>query len=441
MADIVIAALGSHGDVAPLTGVGARLQQAGHRVTLTAYDRFASLVRSCGIGFRGVSEPRESSDEADVDVTGALFQFLAPQGMRSLGTALLTALQDTPTDILLLSPFSELAGHPLAEAKGIPSAGIRFQPYSATADFPPATLGGWSAGPTGNRLASRAGAELVDRFYGGVTAGFRRDFGLPKVSARRLREQRTKAGWTVLHGFSPHIVPRPAGWRPGLEICGYWWPQTDPQWRPDAALVDFLRAGPPPVYVGFGSTMTSAKQSEHISQLVRSALRRAGVRGIVQAGWAGIDAGDETTLTVTEVPHRWLFPHRNGGAAPLAVSSRGRCRTSLRRRDNRRRLTRRGPHCRRTRPGRSALLGSAAARSRAQRGYGATAHPDGRTPRSRHPHRGDRPGNQDPGAANLRLAHRRGRGGSRGLVCQPVVGLSPGLQILAGDRGSPRHPS
>lgn len=127
--------------------------------------------------------------------------------MRSLGTALLTALQDTPADILLLSPFSELAGHPLAEAKGIPSAGIRFQPYSATADFPPATLGGWSAGPTGNRLASRAGAELIDRLYGGVTAGFRRDFGLPKVSARRLREQRTKAGWTVLHGFSPHIVP------------------------------------------------------------------------------------------------------------------------------------------------------------------------------------------------------------------------------------------
>ncbi|WP_457156402.1 glycosyltransferase [Mycobacteroides abscessus] len=309
MADIVIAALGSHGDVAPLTGVGARLQQAGHRVTLTAYDRFASLVRNCGIGFRGVSEPRESSDEADVDVKRALFQFLAPRGMRSLGTALLTALQDAPADILLLSPFSELAGHPLAEAKGIPSAGIRFQPYSATADFLPATLGGWSAGPTGNRLASRAGAELIDRFYGGVTAGFRRDFGLPKVSARRLREQRTKAGWTVLHGFSPHIVPRPAGWRPGLEICGYWWPQTDPQWRPAAALVDFLRAGPPPVYVGFGSTMTSTKQSEHISQLVRSALRRAGVRGIVQAGWAGINVDDENTLTVTEVPHRWLFPH------------------------------------------------------------------------------------------------------------------------------------
>ncbi|ESV65933.1 putative sterol 3-beta-glucosyltransferase [Mycobacteroides abscessus MAB_091912_2446] len=163
--------------------------------------------------------------------------------MRSLGTALLTALQDAPADILLLSPFSELAGHPLAEAKGIPSAGIRFQPYSATADFLPGHARGWSAGPTGNRLASRAGAELIDRFYGGVTAGFRRDFGLPKVSARRLREQRTKAGWTVLHGFSPHIVPRPAGWRPGLEICGYWWAANRSTVAPAAALVDFLRAG------------------------------------------------------------------------------------------------------------------------------------------------------------------------------------------------------
>ncbi|ESV60946.1 family 28 glycosyl transferase [Mycobacteroides abscessus MAB_091912_2446] len=29
----------------------------------------------------------------------------------------------------------------------------------------------------------------------------------------------------------------------------------------------------------------------------------------MQAGWAGINVDDENTLTVTEVPHRWLFPH------------------------------------------------------------------------------------------------------------------------------------
>lgn len=308
MANVVIAALGSHGDVAPLTGVGTRLREAGHHVTLAAYERFESLISHCGLDFRGIAGPDAPPDEANVNVTKALTEFLSPGGMRSLGSALLAALHDTPADILLLSPFSELAGHPLAEAKRIPSVGIRFQPFSATAEFPPAALGAWSAGAAVNRLASQVGARLVDRLYSGVVADFRRDLGLPKVSARQLRRGRTESEWTVLHGFSPHIVPRPSDWRPGLEVCGYWWPHADPHWRPTTELVDFLAAGAPPVYVGFGSTMTSATQAAHISELARNALRRAGMRGIVQSGWAGINADGDDVLTVDEVPHSWLFP-------------------------------------------------------------------------------------------------------------------------------------
>lgn len=90
-------------------------------------------------------------------------------------------------------PFAELAGHPLADAKGIPSLGVRLQPLSAPAAHPPAVLGGWSAGALGNRLVADTGARLVDWLYGGVVAGFRRDLGLPKASARELRRRRTDA--------------------------------------------------------------------------------------------------------------------------------------------------------------------------------------------------------------------------------------------------------
>ncbi len=308
MARIVIAAIGSHGDVAPLTGLGVRLRQAGHHVTLAAYERFNSLISNAGLDFRGIAGPATSSEDADVNVRKELAEFLAPRGMRSLGTALLGAIHDVPADVLLLSPFSELAGHPLAEAKGIPSMGIRLQPCSATAEFPPAPLGAWSAGAAANRLASHAGAWLVDRLYGGVVSGFRRDLGLPKASAGKLRRNRSESEWTVLHGFSPHIVPRPSDWRPGLEVTGYWWPQTDPQWQPSPTLVDFLAAGDPPVFIGFGSTMTSAAQAARMSELVRGALHRAGMRGIVQTGWAGINADDDGVVTVGELPHSWLFP-------------------------------------------------------------------------------------------------------------------------------------
>lgn len=308
MARILIAAIGSHGDVAPLTGVGVRLRQAGHQVTIAAFDRFSSLITASGLHFRGVAQPDTTAQDADVNVTKGLAEFLAPSGMRSLGAAIISAVQDVTTDILLLSPFSELAGHPLAEAKSIPSMGIRLQPCSATSQFPPATLGAWSAGGAGNRLASHAGAWLVDRLYGGVVAGFRRELDLPKVSADKSRKNRTESKWTVLHGFSTYVVPRPLDWRPGLEVAGYWWPETDPQWRPAPELTDFLAAGDPPVYFGFGSTMTSAADAARLSELVRGAVHLAGVRGIVQTGWAGINADDDDILSVDELPHSWLFP-------------------------------------------------------------------------------------------------------------------------------------
>jgi sterol 3beta-glucosyltransferase len=49
---ITIVTAGSRGDVAPFTGLGCRLQQAGHRVAVAAHDRFADLVRASGLEFR-----------------------------------------------------------------------------------------------------------------------------------------------------------------------------------------------------------------------------------------------------------------------------------------------------------------------------------------------------------------------------------------------------
>jgi sterol 3beta-glucosyltransferase len=124
-----------------------------------------------------------------------------------------------------------------------------------------------------------------------------------------LRRQRTQAQWPVLHGYSPTIVARPADWRAGLDVVGYWWPAgPSADWRPPAELTDFLGAGPAPVFVGFGSTMVAARDAERLSEEIRDGLRRAGVRGIVQAGWACLGVSDDDVLTIGEIPHDWLFP-------------------------------------------------------------------------------------------------------------------------------------
>lgn len=310
MSTIAILAIGSRGDVAPLTELGVRLRDTGHDVVVAAFTPFAELITNSGLRFHEIPDGVDiDGDLDDLNPAKGIAAFLAPNGMRELGNAVLATLRDEPADVLLLSPFAELAGHPLAEAKGIPSVGVRLQPLSATAAHPPAVLGGWSAGAAGNRLASDAGAWALDRLYGRVIAGFRRDLGLPKVSARMLRRQRTQAQWPVLHGYSPTIVARPADWRAGLDVVGYWWPAgPSADWRPPAELADFLDAGPAPVFVGFGSTMVSPRDADRLSLAIRDGLRRTGVRGIVQAGWAHLGVTDDDVLTIGEIPHEWLFP-------------------------------------------------------------------------------------------------------------------------------------
>lgn len=308
MSAVVIIAVGSRGDVAPLTGVGVRLSQAGHQVTMVAYPPFGTMITDCGLRFRALPADLDPAAGGEVSPVKELAAFAAPAGMRALGSDIVAAVRDEPCDILLLSPFAELAGHALAEAKGVPALGVRLQPLSATAAYPPAVLGAWSAGAAGNRLAADAGSWIVDRLYGGVVADLRRRLGLPNTSARALRAARTRAHWPILHGYSPAVAPRPADWRPGLEVTGYWWPAPTAGWLPPAALGEFLAAGSPPVFVGFGSMMTTPKRAAQLSELIGTAARTAGVRVIVQTGWTGLDIADHDMLTIGDTPHDWLFP-------------------------------------------------------------------------------------------------------------------------------------
>jgi UDP:flavonoid glycosyltransferase YjiC (YdhE family) len=307
LSTVAIAAVGSRGDVAPLTGVGVALREAGHRVVVAAYTPFSDLITACGLEFRELPADFTAGADADVSPKAALATMFTRRGVRDSGQTVLDALGDVPADILLLSPLSELAGHPFAEAMGIPSLGVRMQPFSATAAYPPAVLGAWSAGSVGNRMAANAGAWTIDHLYGGVVAGFRRDLGLPKRSTRALRRYRSDANWPILHGYSPIVLPRPDDWRPGLDVVGYWWPAPT-GWQPPQTLTDFLAAGPAPVFIGLGSTVVTERRAGELTDLIADALGQAGVRGVVQSGWAGLDVLGDDVLTIGDAPHDWLFP-------------------------------------------------------------------------------------------------------------------------------------
>lgn len=334
MSKLVIAAMGTRGDVAPLLDVALRLRDAGHEVVVAAHCLFRELITEAGLEFRlmGADVKVDESDPFNVDLSGhedlVVPEKLAwPEGQRFLGNGLIEALIDEPMDALLLSPITEFSGFQLAEAKGIPAIGLRLFPLSATTQHPPSLVGDKDFGGFRNRLTADVGAWVFDTVYRGPVADFRRDLGLPKVSARTLRRRRTASEWPVLHGYSPSVSPRPADWRPGLEVTGYWWPPRPLDWEPPTELVDFLEAGPPPVFVGFGSTTEGRDRRAEFSELLNETLRRFGGRALVQTGWMNLDISGDDVMTIGSVPYDWLFPQvaaaiHHGGAGTTSASLR-----------------------------------------------------------------------------------------------------------------------
>ncbi|MEU6674711.1 glycosyltransferase [Streptomyces sp. NPDC046925] len=316
---ILLAAAGSYGDVAPYTGLGARLREAGHDVALATQESYGPLVRGAGLAFRPL--PADTSagggGKRQLMRTAAAF-------VRELGAGLVDAA--TPgADVLLLSTTTAPLGRQLAEAMGIPSLGVYLQPTHPTREFAPVMSGGRSLGGPGNRALGRFSLRMADRVYADAVADLRARLQLPATGRGAVRRRREEAGWPVLHGFSTAVVPRPADWRAGLDVVGNWWPHHDPDLPLPAPVEDFLRAGPPPVFIGFGSM--AAGDGARLSELAVAALRAAGLRGIFQEGRAGLMAHGDDVLTVDELPHALLFPRlaavvHHAGAGTTAAALR-----------------------------------------------------------------------------------------------------------------------
>ncbi len=331
---LLITSVGTRGDVQPYVALGLGLQRAGYRVRFLTAPAFASLVERWGLEFRPLHvNPREVFEEAIRRTSGRswrLMQWLArqfpPVARRYFEDALAAA---QGVDAILFAVLGFPAAH-VAEALGIPYIGVYLQPLTPTRAFPspmaPAPppwlpfkgLTNWLSYRLPNWL-------LVASMRSAINRCRREILGLPPKSWR-FYFSIDAAAIPILYGFSEHVVPRPSDWGPWIHITGYWF-LDEFNWRPPRALLEFLDAGSPPVYVGFGSMVDVDRET--LARTVVAALQETGQRGILLRGWAGISGVDlpSTILPVDDVPHAWLFPRcsaviHHGGAGTTAAGFR-----------------------------------------------------------------------------------------------------------------------
>ena len=326
---VVIFAGGSRGDVQPCLALGRALALRGDAVRLLASARYRRLVTEAGLQFHALPvDPGAivESPEGQELLAGRRNPVAFVRGMerivRPVFARLLAQAQEGAEGAdLVLAPTFGFVGVHLSQYLRVPHAIIHFQPSRPTGAFPhPFAPAARFLGPLGNRLSFEAvdlGSWLTHRRF--VNKWRTESLGLPALSPLGPRRHVRRA--PVLCAFSPAVVPRPPDWGDHVHLTGFWH-HEQPRWKPPRRLLDFLTDGPPPVYVGFGSMR--ARDPEATDRVVRAALRRAGLRGVLAGDPA---TSDDDMLVVGDTPHDWLFPRmaavvHHGGAGTTASALR-----------------------------------------------------------------------------------------------------------------------
>ena len=336
---ILIATYGSRGDVEPFLALAIGLKARGQAVALLTSSRFSDWIRHWGIEALEMSDTALAQIETEdgramLDGATALHKrILAARRMTAKAAPLADqmiedtwrAAQAFKPEMIVFHPKVMAAPH-IAEKMAIPAVLVFLQPmFVPTQAFPAAGMPELPV-PGYNRFSYRL-ISLSFGLYRKQVDRFRRKLGLePVSSAAGVLSPDAIAPLPVIHPISPHVIPRPADWPEHALMTGYWRLPPIRDFQPDPELSAFIAAGPPPVYVGFGSMPTSDPAGT--GRMIVEAVRLAGQRGIIASGWGGMAAEEaeeaDDIHRIDSAPHEWLFPRmaavvHHGGAGSTAA--------------------------------------------------------------------------------------------------------------------------
>lgn len=332
---ILVLTYGTRGDVEPFAALARTLDRAGHDVVLGAPMALASLPVP--------ARPRVISfQDRTTDLTlDPRLRAAGGTGLRNLRYKRLQwrnwphvqrAMQEIYDDMVaagqegadVVVHHALYPAHEIAERLDVPAVPVCPHPtWVPTRSFTYPAMP-FQLPPSLNKLSYRA-FQLRRRSYQGDMDAWRsRALGLPPRRGHHdvLRTPRGTPA-TVIHPFSRYVLPPALDFPEWVHTTGFWFdPPAEPAALPDA-VEEFLAAGEPPVYIGFGSSVGG--DPRRTGQIVTEAVRRAGVRAVVVTGWGGIEPGQGANdiLYLRGAPLGSLFPRVSAVAHHCGIGTLG----------------------------------------------------------------------------------------------------------------------
>lgn len=307
--NVLILIVGSRGDVQPFIPLAHSLKAYGHRVRLATHKCFREFVTTQGLEFFPLGgDPKE------------LMAYMVKTGGRLLPNSIKEIKEDVPAKRAMIAeimhstwlaattnePSCQLPvfvadamisnpptyGHiHVAEALCVPLHMFFTMPWSPTRAFPhPLANLDNNKGPSNmNYLSFQVVDQLMWMGLSDLVNNFRETIGLdPILMGESGANVLSRHLVPFAYMWSPSLIPKPRDWGTTIDVVGFsFLPGSGAgNWKPSPELLQFLEAGPPPIFVGFGSCVIP--NPELTTQLIFDAARLAGVRVIVQRGWSNL---------------------------------------------------------------------------------------------------------------------------------------------------------
>jgi sterol 3beta-glucosyltransferase len=303
--NIIIATIGTRGDVQPYIALALGLSEAGHSVTLTSHPCMRGLVESYGVNFTPMGPDIDIGHEAALIRANAPHWMVGFMRVMKFSFAMLeqshASLLETCRGADLVIVSHSAAGRMEADKLGLPTISVTLMPQAIPVKDPQDSF-------LKRMVMSLAGAGMGLMMTRPINK-IRKRVGLPPMGATGITSETLN-----LIPLSPMISPPNPLWEPRHRQTGYWFAPAPSIWTSPADLADFLEAGEPPVVISLGAMALSGEDSLETAQITLEAIQRTRIRAIIQ-GWD--EVMNQFTLPAEvfhagSIPHDWLLPRTSG---------------------------------------------------------------------------------------------------------------------------------
>ncbi|CAF0720541.1 unnamed protein product [Adineta ricciae] len=342
---IVILIVGTRGDVQPFIALAKTLLACGHRVRLATHETFRKFVRENGIEFYPLAgDPADlmSFMVKNAGILPSVSSIVAGDVGKSrriiadiLGSTWKACIEDDDetgvsfvAEAIIANPPSYGHIH-CAQRLQIPLHIMFTMPWSPTTQFAhPFCRVNYDIGPTDRiNLLSYSVIEML------TWSGMRDIINEFREKTLRLAPLHTRDAVRAMidervphtYCWSPSLVAKPFDWPEYINVSGFFFLDLATNYQPAEALVQFLKAGPPPIYIGFGSI--TGHDPRRILQIVLESLEATGYRALLSGLAKEDDQLPANVFKIDNCPHDWLFQHvsavcHHGGAGTTAAGLR-----------------------------------------------------------------------------------------------------------------------